>query len=36
MIIVNGPYIPMKTAEDGKTVAKKPEEFESDDFKKMD
>ena len=36
MIIVNGPYIPMKTTEDGKTVAKKPEEFDSEDFKKME
>jgi len=36
MIIVNGPYIPMKTTEDGKTVAKKPKEFDSEDFKKME
>jgi len=36
MIIVNGPYIPMKITEDGKTVAKKPEEFDSEDFKKIE
>jgi len=36
MIIVNGPYIPMKAMEDGKTVAKKAEEFDSEDFKKME
>ena len=36
MIIVNGPYIPMKTTEDGKTVAKKSEEFDFQDFKKME
>ena len=36
MIIENGPYIPMKTTEDGKTVPKKSNEFDSDDFKKME
>ena len=36
MIIKNGPYIPMKTMEDGKTVPKKSNEFDSDDFKKME
>jgi len=36
MIIENGPYIPMKTTEDGKTAPKKPNEFDSDDFKKME
>ena len=36
MIIENGPYIPMKTTEDGKTVPKKPTEFDSDDFKKLE
>ena len=36
MIIMNGPYIPMKTTEDSKTVAKKPEEFDSEDFKNME
>ena len=35
MIIVNGSYIPMKATEDGKIVAKKLEEFDSEDFKKM-
>jgi len=36
MIIENGPYIPMKTTEDGTTVPKKPIEFDSDDFKKLE
>jgi len=36
MIIENGPIIPMKVTEDGKTVPKKLEEFNSDDFKKME
>jgi len=36
MIIMNGPYIPMKTAEDGKTVAKKSEEFDLEYFKMME
>jgi len=36
MIIENGPYIPMKTTEDGKTVRKKPTEFDSYDFKKLE
>jgi len=36
MIIVNGPYIPMKTMEDGKTAAKKPKEFDSKGLKKME
>jgi len=36
LIIVNGPYIPTKTTEDGKTIAKKPEEFDSEDFKKIE
>jgi len=36
MIIENGPYIPMKTTEDGKTVPKKSNEFDSDDFKKLE
>jgi len=35
MIIMNGPYISAKITEDGKTIAKKPEEFDSEDFKKM-
>jgi len=36
MIIENDPYIPMKTTEDGQTVCKKSNEFDSDDFKKME
>lgn len=36
MIILNGPYIPMKIAEDDKLVDKKPEEFDLEDFKKME
>ena len=36
MIIENGPYILMKTTEDGKTVPKKWNEFDSDDFKKLE
>jgi len=36
MIIENGPYILMKTTEDGKIVPKKPTEFDSDDFKKLE
>jgi len=36
MMIKNGPYIPMKTTEDGKTAPKKKNEFSSDDFKKME
>ena len=36
MITENGPYIPMKTTKDGKTVPKKSNKFDSDDFKKME
>jgi len=36
MIIENGPYIPMKTIEDVKAAPKKPNEFDSDDFNKME
>ena len=36
MIIENGPYIPMKTTEDGNIVPNKPNEFDSDDFKKLE
>ena len=36
MIIVNDSYIPMKIMEDGKIVAKKLEEFDSEDFKRME
>ena len=28
MLIVNGPYIPMKVATNGKTVRKEPKEFD--------
>jgi len=36
MLIKNGPIIPMKVNEDGTTSKKKPEEFNSDDFKMME
>jgi len=36
MLIVNGPYIPVKVITDGKTVPKEPKEFDSDDFRKME
>jgi len=36
MIIENGPLIPMKATEDGKTIPKKPNEFTLDDFKIME
>jgi len=36
MLIVNGPYIPMKVTTDGKTVPKELKEFDSDDFRKME
>ena len=36
MFIVNGPYIPVKGATDGKTVPKEPKEFNSDNFRKME
>ena len=36
MIIENGPLIPMKATEDGKTVPKKPKEFNLNDFKMME
>ena len=35
MIIENGPYIPVRIAEDGKTTLKKPHEFDLDDYHKM-
>ena len=35
MLIKNGPFIPMRVKEDGTTVKKKPEEFDSNDFKMM-
>ena len=36
MLIKNGPLIPISIKEDGTTVKKKPEEFDSDDFKMME
>jgi len=36
MLIKNGPLIPVKIKEDGNTVRKKPEEFDSNDFKMME
>ena len=36
MLIVNGPYIPVKVTTDGKNVPKEPNEFDSDDFRKME
>jgi len=36
MLIVNGPYIPVKVTTDGKTVPNEPKEFDSDDFRKME
>jgi len=36
MIIENGPYIPVRMTEDGKTIPKKPYEFGSDDYRKME
>ena len=36
MLIVNGPYIPVKVTTDGKTVPKEPKEFDSDEFRKME
>jgi len=37
MMIENGPYIPVRIIEDGKTVLKKLHEFfESDDYRKME
>jgi len=36
MFIVNGPYIPVKGATDGKTVPKEPKEFNSDNFRKVE
>ena len=35
MIIENGPYIPVRITEDGKTMPKKPHEFDADDYRKM-
>ena len=36
MIIKNGPLIPKKTVEDGKTIPKEPQEFNAEDFKMME
>jgi len=36
MLIKNGPLIPVKVNEDGTITKKKPEEFDSNDFKMMD
>jgi len=36
MVIKNGPLIPVRIKEDGTTVKKKPEEFNSNDFKMME
>jgi len=36
MIIKNGPLIPTKTLENGSSVAKKPEEFNAEDFRMME
>ena len=36
MLIKNGPLIPKRIKEDGTAVIKKPEEFDSNDFKMME
>ena len=36
MLIKNGPLVPKKTKEDGTTIVKKPEEFDSEDYKMME
>ena len=36
MIIKNGPLIPKKKVEDGKTIPKEPQEFNVEDFKMME
>jgi len=36
MLIKNGPLIPKRIKEDGAAVVKKPEEFDSEDFKMME
>jgi len=36
MLIKNGPLIPTVNKEDGKVNIKKPEEFDSDDYKMME
>jgi len=36
MLIKNGPLIPKKTKEHGATIIKKPEEFDTEDYKMME
>ena len=36
MLIKNGPLVPTKVLEDGKTVSKEPKEFDAEDYKKME
>ena len=36
MLIKNGPLIPIKVAEDATKVHKQPNEFDAEDFKKME
>jgi len=36
MIIKNSVYIPVRITKDGKTIPKKPHEFNSDDYRKME
>ena len=36
MIIENSPSILVRITEDGKTILKKPHEFDSDDYRKME
>ena len=36
MLIKNGPLIPTKVVEDGTKVHKQPDEFDAEDFKKME
>ena len=35
-MIKNGPLIPKKTVESGKTIPKEPQEFNAEDFKMME
>ena len=36
MLIKNGPLIPKKITEDGKSIPKEPKEFSADDYKMME
>jgi len=36
IIIEKGPYIPIRITENGKTIPKKPHEFDSDDYRNME